>query len=136
MIGLSHMFRFAEDRHFVRFGYQYDVDDAKGIDWFYRGHRFLVGGLYTLPWNTTRLRYDFDFHYRKYPHPNAVFPPASPNTIQQEVREQNHVFRIEQSLPYGFVIAADYQATISRANLPFVFNYNRHIGTLSLAWGF
>ena len=136
MIGLSHMFRFSEDRHFVRVGYQYDVDDAKGGDWFYRGHRFLAGGLYTLPWNTTRLRYDFDFHYREYPHPNAVFPSTAPNTVQQHVREQNHVFRIEQSLPYGFVVAADYQATFSRANLPYIFNYNRQVGTLSLAWGF
>lgn len=136
MIGVSHMFRFSEDRHFIRLGYQYDVEDAKGIDWFYHGHRFLAGGLYTLPWETTRLRYDFDFHYRRYPYPNAVFPPNAPDTVRQNVREQNHVFRIEQSLPYGFVIAADYQATLSRANLPFIFNYNRHIGTLSLAWGF
>jgi tetratricopeptide (TPR) repeat protein len=136
MAGLTHVFRFAGDKHLIRIGYQYDLEDAKGVDWFYRGHRGLVGFQYTLPWGATRLKYDFDLHYRMYPHPNAVFPTTSPGTVKQEVFEQNHIFRIEKPLPYNFTLAADFQATISRANLPFIFNYNRTVSTLSLAWGF
>jgi tetratricopeptide (TPR) repeat protein len=136
MVGLTHVFRFAGDKHLIRIGYQYDLEDAKGVDWFYRGHRGLVGFQYTLPWGATRLKYDFDFHYRKYPHPNAIFPTTAQGTVKQEVFEQNHIFRVEKPLPHNFTLAADFQATISRANLPFIFNYNRTVSTLSLAWGF
>ncbi len=136
LLGITHVFRFANDRHFIRVGYQYDIEDAKGSDWFYRGYRALVGAQYTLPWWEMRVHYDFDFYYRKYPHPNAVFPQTAPNTVRQEVREQNHIFRIELPLPHNFTLAADFQATLSRSNLPEIFNYNRTISTLSLAWGF
>jgi len=136
MVGLTHVFRFAGDKHLIRIGYQYDLEDAKGQDWFYRGHRFLFGSQYTLPWGDTRLKYDFDYHYRRYPHPNVIFPPTAPNTVRQEVFEQNHVVRIEKPLPHHFVLAADFQATISRANLPYIFEYNRYVSTVSLAWGF
>lgn len=136
MVGFTHIFRFARDKHLFRIGYQYDLEDAEGQDWFYRGHRGLAGIQYTLPWGDTRLKYDFDFHYRRYPHPNAVFPTTAPNTVIQEVREQNHVFRVEKPLPYNLTLAADFQTTISRANIPVVFNYNRQIATLSLSWSF
>jgi tetratricopeptide (TPR) repeat protein len=136
MIGLTHIFRFEGDKHLIRIGYQYDVDDAKGVDWFYRGHRFQAGAQYTLPWGDTRLKYDFDYHYRRYPHPNAIFPPGNTGTVRQEVFEQNHVVRIEKPLPYHFTVAADFMATISRANLPFIFEYNRYVSTLSVSWGF
>jgi hypothetical protein len=33
-------------------------------------------------------------------------------------------------------VAADFMATISRANLPFIFEYNRYVSTLSVSWGF
>ena len=136
MAGFTHIFRFAADKHLVRIGYQYDQDNAEGQDWTYRGHRGLAGAQYTLPWGDTRLKYDFDFHYRRYPHPNVVFPISAPNTVKQEVYEQNHVFRIEKPLPYDLTLAADFQATISRANIPVIFNYNRYISTLSLSWSF
>lgn len=136
MVGVIHAFRFNNDRHIIRLGYQHDMEDAKGLHWSYRGHRLLLGGQYTLPWWEMRLKYDFDFHYRKYQNTNSIFPPDDPGTVRQEVYEQNHVFRIEQPLPRNLVLAYDVQATFSRANLPFMFNYNRFVNTISLAWGF
>ncbi len=134
MVGFTHILRFAEDKHLFRIGYQYDQDDAKGRDWFYRGHRALAGAQYTLPWGDTRLIYNFDFHYRKYPHPNAVLPQSAPNTVKQKVREQNHVVRVEKPLPYNLTLAADFQLTRSRSDLDAIFNFNRELGTLSLTW--
>lgn len=136
MVGVIHAFRFNNDRHIIRLGYQHDMEDAKGLHWSYRGHRLLLGGQYTLPWWEMRLKYDFDFHYRKYQNTNSIFPPDDPGTVRQEVYEQNHVFRIEQPLPRNLVLAYDVQATFSRANMPFMFNYNRLVNTISLAWGF
>lgn len=134
MAGFLHVFRFDGDKHLIRLGYQYDMDDAKGPNWAYFGHRGMAGAQYTLPWGATRLKYDFDFHFRKYPHPNSLFPIAAPGTVRQEVREQNHVVRVEKPLPNNLTLAFDYQATISRANIPIIFNYNRHIFTMSLSW--
>ncbi len=136
MAGVTHIFRFAADKHLIRIGYQYDTDDAQGPNWAYWGHRGLAGAQYTLPWGDTSLKYDFDFHYRRYPHPNSLFPSTAPNTVKQEVKEQNHVFRVEKPLPYNLTLAADFQASISRANIPDIFNYNRYIWTLSLSWSF
>jgi len=62
MIGGTHVFRFAEDRHYIRVGYQFDLENADGRNYSYQGNRFLAGGQYTLPWGSTRLRYDFDLH--------------------------------------------------------------------------
>jgi hypothetical protein len=136
MGGINHVFRFAEDKHLFRIGYQYDIDDTVGQDWFYRGNRFLVGGQYTLPWKSIRLSYDFDLHLRQYAHFNSVFPVGNPNTVKQHVVEQNHILRAEYPLPHNFTLVADFQANISRANLFEVFYYDRYIGTLSMSWSF
>jgi tetratricopeptide (TPR) repeat protein len=155
MLGITHVLRFAGDRHLIRFGYQFDVEDADGRDFSYVGHRYLVGGQYTLPWQTTRLRYDFDLHQRHYTHANAILPadvvtPFDRNrgTVKREDIEQNHVVRIEQTLtqnmgpasigcapttPCPLTLAFEYQRTVARSNLP-VFSYDRNVFSLILSW--
>ena len=64
MVGFTHVFRFAQDRHYIRLGYQYDYENSDGRNYSYAGNRFLAGGQYTLPWGSTRLKYDFDLHQR------------------------------------------------------------------------
>ena len=136
MAGISHLFRFQADKHLIQLGYQWDTDDAEGPNWAYHGHRFLVGSQYTLPWQDLRLKYNFDLHLRRYPALNSSFPVTAPNTVRQNVVEQNHVARVEYPLPLNLTLAGDFQATISRANLPVLFNYNRYIFTGSLSWAF
>ncbi len=155
MLGITHVLRFAADRHLIRFGYQFDVEDADGRDFSYVGHRFLVGGQYTLPWETTRVRYDFDLHQRHYTHANAILPadvvtPFDRNrgTVEREDLEQNHVARVEQTLlrnigpasigcvpasPCPLTLAFEYQRTVARSNLP-VFSYDRNVFTLIMSW--
>jgi tetratricopeptide (TPR) repeat protein len=155
MVGFTHALRFAGDRHLIRFGYQFDVEDADGRDFSYVGHRFLVGGQYTLPWETTRLRYDFDLHRRHYTHANSILPadvvtPFDRNrgTVEREDIEQNHVVRVEQTLarsigpasigcaptaPCPLTLAFEYQRTVARSNLP-VFSYDRNVFALILSW--
>jgi Tfp pilus assembly protein PilF len=136
MAGFTHMLRFANDRHLIQAGYQWDTDDAKGPNWAYYGHRFLAGAQYTLPWQDLRLKYNFDLHLRRYPALNSVFPVTAPGTVRQNVVEQNHVARVEYPLPMNLTLAGDFQATISRANMPVLFNYDRYIFTGSIAWAF
>jgi Flp pilus assembly protein TadD len=134
MLGFTHVVRFQQDKHLLRMGYQIDQDDTKGADWFYRGNRFLVGAQYTLPWRNIRANFDFDLHLRRYPHPNAIFPSTNPGTVKQNVTEQNYAVRLTYQLPYNFNLTLDNLTTISRSNLPQIFEYNRNVTTLGLSW--
>ena len=148
MVGLTHVFRFAQDKHYVRVGYQFDYENADGRNYAYTGNRFLAGGQYTLPWGSTRLKYDFDLHQRHYLHANTLLPVVNPGTREREDLEQNHVFRIEQVLaknlgptsigcaptaPCPLTLAAEYQRTVADSNLP-VFSFNRNVWSLTLSW--
>ena len=148
MVGLTHVFRFAQDKHYIRVGYQFDYEKADGRNFSYAGNRFLTGGQYTLPWGSTRLKYDFDLHQRHYLHANSLLPVVNPGTREREDFEQNHVVRVEQVLaanlgpasigcasnaPCPLTLAAEYQRTVSDSNLA-VYSYNRNVWSLTLSW--
>jgi len=148
MVGLTHVFRFAQDKHYIRVGYQFDYEQADGRNFTYAGNRFLAGGQYTLPWGSTRLKYDFDLHQRHYLHANSLLPVVNPGTREREDSEQNHVVRVEQVLaanlgpasigcasnaPCPLTLAAEYQRTIADSNLA-VYSYNRNVWSLTLSW--
>ncbi len=133
MVGLTHIFRFQEDKHFIRLGYQFDIENAVGRDFSYLGHRYLAGAQYTLPWKATRLIYDMDLHVRHYTETNAVLPVLAPGTRQRKDDELTHVFRTEQPLPRNLTLSAEYQAIIARSNLA-VFSFNRNVFSLTLSW--
>jgi tetratricopeptide (TPR) repeat protein len=148
MVGLTHVFRFAQDKHYIRVGYQFDYEKADGRNFSYAGNRFLAGGQYTLPWGSTRLKYDFDLHQRHYLHANTLLPVVNPGTREREDFEQNHVVRVEQVLaanigpssigcaptaPCPLTLAAEFQRTVADSNLA-VYSYNRNVWSLTLSW--
>ncbi len=148
MVGLTHVFRFAQDKHYIRVGYQFDYEKADGRNFSYAGNRFLAGGQYTLPWGSTRLKYDFDLHQRHYLHANTLLPVVNPGTREREDFEQNHVVRVEQVLaanigpasigcaptaPCPLTLAAEFQRTVAESNLA-VYSYNRNVWSLTLSW--
>ena len=133
MAGLMHVFRFARDKHLLRIGYQFDIEDAVGSNYSYSGHRIQAGAQYTLPWGETRLRYDYEVHRRLYSTPNSILPVASPNTLKREDTEQFHYVRLEKPLPNNLTLSAEYQGDLSRSNLA-VFDFNRNVFSLILTW--
>lgn len=148
MVGLTHVFRFAQDRHYIRVGYQFDYENADGRNFTYAGNRYLAGGQYTLPWGSTRLRYDFDLHERHYRYANTLLPVVNPGTRRREDLEQNHVARVEQVLarnlgaaslgcvetaPCPLTLTAEYQRTVADSNLA-VYEYVRNVWSLTLSW--
>lgn len=133
MAGFLHIMRFGEGRHFVKAGYQYDIEDALGRNFAYRGHRFLAGGQYTLPWREIRLSYDFNLHSRHYVNRHSSEPVGRAGTVKRQDDEQTHVVRADLPLPGNFTLGADYQATIDNTSIP-VFSYKRNVFTLSLSW--
>jgi tetratricopeptide (TPR) repeat protein len=133
MIGLLHLFRFREDRHFIKLGYQLDVEDTQGANLSYLGHRFLTGAQYTLPWFGIRLIYDFYLHYRQYDHKHTLFPDEDPDTRRRRDSEFSNVFRIEVPLPQNLTLGLDYQGTIQDSSLA-PFSYHRNIYTVWMSW--
>jgi tetratricopeptide (TPR) repeat protein len=135
MVGLTHIFRFAEDRHLIRLGYQFDIEHAAGRNFRYLGHRLLAGGQYTLPWRRfeTVLRYDYDVHFRDYTRTNTSQPTLAPGTKKRGDIEQTHIFRVEQALAWGLSLSADYQIIVADSNIP-VFSFDRNVASLALSW--
>jgi tetratricopeptide (TPR) repeat protein len=137
LAGVLHVFRFAQDQHFIKLGYQFDLEDTDGRNFDYNGHRLIVGGQYTYKWDEyqTRFRYDYDVHFRIYKHPHSLLPISFPDTKKRDDIEQTHAFRMEQPLTPSWTLAFDYQIIIARSNLP-VFAFNRNVATLSMSWLF
>lgn len=133
MLGVSHLVRFERDRHLVRLGYQWDVDDAKGRNLSYEGHRVLAGVQYTLPWGGTRLNYDFDVHIRDYRHLNSTLPVDAPNTRRRFDTEYTHVMRVTVPLPRDLGLVFHYQASRAHSNLE-LFSYSRNVLFVFLVW--
>lgn len=138
MVGFTHFFRFAEDRHYIKVGYQYDAEDAQGRNWSYSGHRILAGGQYTLPWGDVRLRYDLDFHQRQHKNRHSLLPVppvGQPDTIRRRDRELLHLVSIAKDFPYNLTVSLEYLFDNNNSNLD-AFEFDRNVLSLSLTWQF
>ena len=134
MAGLTHFVRFQGDQHYIKFGYQIDWEDAQGSNWTYLGHRFLVGGQYTLPWGAIRLRYDLDAHLRDYRHPHTFLPGGcAPCTTQRSDKELTHVFSASKDLPGNLTLSVEYLLDMNISNLA-LYDYTRNVVSVSLSW--
>ena len=135
MFGFLHLLRFAQDKHFVKAGWQIDYDDTAGRNYEYLGQRFSLGGQYTLPWRAVRLKYDLDAHLREYRNRNSILPTYAPGTKKRQDEEVTNVFRAELPLPRNFTLAAEYQATRTHSNIE-VFDFGRNVVSLVLSWSY
>ncbi|PYM43035.1 MAG: hypothetical protein DME12_05445 [Candidatus Rokuibacteriota bacterium] len=135
MAGFLHVVRFAEDRHFVKAGYQIDWDLTDGRNYEYVGHRLSAGAQYTLPVGGVRLKYDFDVHLRGYRHASSILPSYAPGTRRRVDEEYTHVGRVELPLPGNFTLAAEVLTTNARSNIE-VFDFDRHVFSLVLSWAY
>ena len=154
MVGLLHVFLFDQGRHSIKVGYQFDTDRAEGKNWDYRGHRLLIGGLYTLPWGAARLRYDLDYHWRFHPHKNSLLPVDAMGTVRRRDNEPVHLVSIAKDFVFdfsksfslsscdaakdpkcSFTVSLEYLFDRNRSNLK-PYDYERHVVTTSLAWRF
>lgn len=135
MVGPTHFVLFDEGRHYVKLGYQYDFDDAKGKDWTYSGNRLVTGGQYTLAWGEVRLRYDLDFHWRSHRFKHSLVPITATGTVKRRDREPIHQFSVSKDFLKDFTGSLEYLFDDNRSNLD-LYTYRRHVVTTSLTWRF
>ncbi len=152
MVGPLHFFTFEDGAHYVKLGYQYDSEDAEGKNWSYRGHRLLMGFQYSLPWWEAKLRYDLDTHWRFHRTQNTQLPTEATHTRHRHDREPVHQISLSKDFAYkdfgftglvgtrladaeAFTVALDYLFDKNKSNIA-VFDYNRHVVTMSVTWRF
>jgi tetratricopeptide (TPR) repeat protein len=153
LAGFLHLIRFAQDRHFLKVGYQFDYDDTEGSNYEYLGNRVTAGAQYTLPWYDIRLKYDFDVHLRRYRNRNTILPSTAPGTIKRKDDEYTHNVRVELPIayspawacgPWGSVrertekcltLSADYLYSDVHSNVA-IFDFKRNVFSLILSWSY
>jgi tetratricopeptide (TPR) repeat protein len=138
MVGFLHFIRFEEDKHYLKFGYQFDWDDTgktDGRNWMYFGNRISVGGQYTLPWWGIRLKDDVDVHFRGYTYKDTILPSYAPGSKWRQDQELTNTLRVELPLPRNFTLAAEYLLARDFSNVE-VYSYLRNVASLSLIWSY
>ena len=135
MIGFLHLFRFQQDKHLIKLGFQQDWEDTDGRNYAYNGRRVQAGVMYTLPWWALRAKWDFDVHFRQYAYKNVFLPTTRPEQMSRRDTEVNNVFRLELPLPRSFTLSGEYQLTHNKSNLQ-VFQYSRNVVSVILSWSY
>jgi tetratricopeptide (TPR) repeat protein len=135
MFGFLHLFRFQQDKHLIKLGFQQDYEYADGRNYTYHGQRLQAGAMYTFPWWAMRAKWDFDVHFRQYTNRNLFLPTTRPDELRRRDQELNNIVRLELPLPRNFTLAGEYQLTHNRSNLQ-VFDYSRSVISLILSWSY
>ena len=135
MVGALHLWRFAQDRHLIKIGFQQDWEYADGRHYTYQGQRIQAGAMYTLPWWALRAKWDFDVHFRQYQNTNLFLPTTRPAQMSRRDQEVNNIFRLELPLPHSLTLSGEYLLTHNRSNIQ-VFDYSRSVLSLILSWNY
>jgi tetratricopeptide (TPR) repeat protein len=135
MIGLVHVFRFANDKYLIRFGYQYDNEAAEGASFTYTGNRLQLGWRATLPWWNLMLRYDYDFHWRAYSNPQTLFVNDQGIRSQRYDKEQIHLLQLIKPLTQSIILTLQYQRIRNDSNIP-VYDYTKNVATAFVTFQF
>jgi hypothetical protein len=132
MTGFLHVFRL-QDRHFLRFGYQYDNEAAEGTAFSYTGHRLQTGAQVALPWYQLSVRYDFDVHFRSYKNPQTLFVDESGMFSSRNDVEENHLLQLIKPLAPNLILTAQYQRIRNHSSIP-VYDYTKNVVMVLMTW--
>lgn len=153
MAGFLHYLTFANGRHFVNAGYQFDFDDAQGSNWRFYGNRLLAGFQYTLPWwdvgeaeraklrgqilEGLRYRFQLDVQWRNYTDKNTLINlDAGQPTTRRSDFEMIFFSSLSRDFSWfkqKFTVAMDYLYDQNFSNLA-PYTYKRHVITTSVTW--
>jgi tetratricopeptide (TPR) repeat protein len=133
MLGLLHVFRFAQDRYLLRLGYQHDTEAAKGAAFTYQGNRLQTGGEVVLPWHNLVMRLDYEIHWRDYKHPQTLFTDDAGLLSARADTSRQLFLQLSKSFPYSLTVALQYQGIWNNSNIP-VYDYTKNVFTALVTW--
>jgi tetratricopeptide (TPR) repeat protein len=144
LVGATHIVTFAGGRHFLRFGYQFDVDDTDGDDYRYVGSKASIGFQVTGPWEL-RFQAGYDFHFREYPKKNQLASTlntlaATGGSVQGAPfrvmrQDHDHIFTVGvwRDFPYGLTAALEFLKERNSSTFS-LFDFDRNVVTFSMGW--
>ncbi len=133
MFGVVHAFRFAQDKHIVRFGFQYDDESAAGTAFSYKGYRGQAGLQSALPIAGLIFRYDYDIHFRDYKNTQTNFRDFSGQLSAREDTQQTHSAQLIYPFSDHWSITAQYQRVLNKSNVP-LYDYVQNVYTGLVTW--
>ncbi len=133
MFGFAHAFRFAQDRHLIRFGYQWDNESATGTAFSYNGHRGQAGVQTTLPFAGLIARYDYDIHFRDYKNSQPLFRDFSGQLSARVDTQQTHSAQLIYPITDHWSVTAQYQHVLNKSNVP-LYDYAQNVWTGLVTW--
>lgn len=133
MVGLLHVFRFAQDRYLFRLGYQYDNEAAAGSAFTYTGNRMQIGGDVAVPWQNLSLRVQYDIHWRAYSHPQVLFANEAGILSQRYDMEHDLFVQLSRPLLRNLTAALQYQGIRNTSNIP-VYDFTKNVFIVLLTW--
>ncbi len=135
MFGAVHAFRFAEDKHILRVGYQYDNESAAGTAFSYKGHRLQAGVQTTLPFAGLIVRYDYDRYLRDYKNSQSLFLDDDGRFSRRDDTQQTHTAQLVFPFAEHWSVTAQYQRVKNKSNIP-LYDYKQNIITGLLTWAY
>lgn len=127
-VGFVHFLRFCDGKHFIKAGYFYDKELAKGDNWEYQGNKGLAGFQYTLPKD---IRFNFDFEYKNYRYDNAnIYFDVCRKDISR-----NFVAGLSKDIGKNKdkTISLEYSRTINSSNIA-LYNYEKNLTSVEVSW--
>jgi len=127
-LGFVHFLRFNQGKHFLKTGYFYDREFARGDNWDYQGNKGIAGFQYTFPKD---LRFNLDYEYKNihYENPNIFF--------------DQHRKDIERNLSAGIskdigknkdkTISLEYRRTVNSSNIA-LYDYEKNLVSAGMSW--
>ncbi len=135
LFGIVHAFRFAQDKHIVRVGYQYDNESAKGTAFSYRGHRLQAGVQSTLPFGGLIVRYDYDVHRRDYKNSQTLFRDDNGQFSRRDDTQQTHTAQLVYPFSEHWSVTAQYQHVFNNSDVP-LYAYKQNVFTGLVTWAY
>lgn len=133
MAGFIHAFRFVQDKHIVRVGFQYDNETTAGTAFSYKGYRGQAGLQYTLPLANLIARYDYDIHFRNYKNSQTLFTDFDGALVKREDTQQTHLVQLIYPFAEHWSVTAQYQGIFNNSNIP-VYDYKQNVWTGLVTW--
>ncbi len=144
LLGVTHIRVFAGGKHFVRAGYQFELEDTQGADYRYFGSKASFGFQVTGAWDV-RFQAGYDFQFRAYPNRNRL--ALTLNQLKEEGsdvqgapfrslrRDSDHVFTASFARDFAHGFNASIEFFKERNSSTFsLFDFDRNVVTLSVGW--
>lgn len=127
-MGLTQFIFSADRARYLRLGYTFDVDQARGSNWDYLGHRLLLG-LQSPLGRGVRVQAEAEYYPQSYSHPSTAFHK------RRQDKEYTVSVGVEWELKKGLALSFRYLRRNHDSNIV-LYDYERDVYSLGFALGF